>query len=257
MNASGHSGEMFVIMDRLSYTETSDYFSRIYRPRDNFDRFLNSHAQTDKFYWYDVLGTKCLRERRYAKAQDYLSQIPVDYQEKLRVYPYMDRPPFSYNMETSFKDSLLAPNYKLHFAEAMAAHEQTMKHHPDPNKRAAAQIQYALGLRNSVHNCWSLTRYSSNVENDYTRNATPDISYPKDSTIYRHEEYLKLSEKLIEEAIPMFADRELAAQELQRLSNYKQILDEYGETFTAFNIRLYCDKWRDYVILSKKDSTFP
>lgn len=246
VKTNGYSSEMFNIIDRLSYKDVRDYFARVYHPKDDFDRFMNDKGRTDKLYWYDIMATKCLRERRYEKAIVYLQQIPGSYQQKLSVFSYMDRNPFSYDMETFKSDSLLAPDYKLHFAQKMVQYEQTMKHHKDPNKRAEAQIQYALGLRNSVHRCWFLTRHSSNEENDYIKILIPDIPYPEDTTIYRHDEYIKLSNKLINDAILTFTDKEMAARELQRLLYYRRILDEYDDTQTAEDIILHCDKWRDY-----------
>jgi hypothetical protein len=246
VRTDGYSGEMFVIMDRLSYKDTRNYYTRIYRPHDALDRFLNSHGRTDKYYWYDILATKCLRERRYEKALVYLRQIPVNYQQKLSVYPYMDKQPFSYDMQTFKTDSLLAPDYKLHFAETMVRHEQTMRRHHDPNTRADAQIQYALGLRNSVHRCWPLTRYSSNLEHNHIMRPVPDIPYPEDSTVYRHDEYIKLSENLINEAVQLYTDKEQAAKQLRKLLFYQRIMDSYSDTETAEDIRLHCDKWRDY-----------
>ena len=254
VRTDGFSSEMFVIMDRLSYRDTRNYFTRIYRPQDALDRFLNSRGRTDKYYWYDILATKCLRERRYEKALVYLRQIPVNYQQKLRVYSYMDKEPFSYDMLTFKNDSLLAPDYKLHFAEAMVKYEETMRSHRDPNTRADAQIQYALGLRNSVHRCWPLTRYSSNMEHDYIRHLVPDIPYPEDSTIYRHDECVRLSENLINEALQTYTDKEQAARQLRNLLYYQRIMDNYSDTETAEEIRQHCDKWRDYVQMRRNRS---
>lgn len=246
-----YANEMFVIMDRLSYKATRNYFSRIYHPEDEFDQFLNSKGKTDKLYWYDILATKCMRERRYQKALVYLKQIPLSFQQRMNVYGYMDKDPFSYDMETFKSDSLLARDCKLHFAEKMAQYERNMKWNRDPNKRAEAKMQYAMGLRNSVHRCWYLTRYSSNCDNDYIRYAIPEIAYPEDSTIYRHDKYMRLSERLISEAINTYTDKEMAANELRKLLRYQRILESYGETAVATEIRQHCDKWRDYVCQNK------
>jgi hypothetical protein len=117
-----------------------------------------------------------------------------------------------------------------------------------------AKIQYALGVRNSFNNCWFLTRHSSNTGNDMIRNALPDIPYPEDSTIYRHNEYIKLSEELINEAIAQYTDKEMAARQLRQFQRYQRILDNYGETATAKDIRQHCDKWRDYAFNTNKKS---
>ena len=241
-----YSNEMFLIMDRLSYKDTRDYFTRIYRPRDRFDRYLNIRGNTDKHYWYDILATKCLRERRYDKAIVYLKQVPVSFQRQMNVYCYMDKDPFSYDMETFSYDSLMRDDYKLRFAKVMANYDNVMRNHRDPDRRAEAELYYALGLRNSVHRCWFLTRYSSNEENNDIKYMLPYIPYPEDPALYRHDAYLQLSEELIDEAIRTYKDKEQAARQLRRLLHYKLIMDSYGETKTAEDIRRHCDRWRDY-----------
>jgi hypothetical protein len=247
VQTNDYSNEMFLIMDRLRYKATRNYFARIYHPIDDFDVFLNSWGKTEKYYWYDIMATKCLRERRYNKALVYLMQIPLSFQKGMNVYEYMTKDPFSYDMQTFMDDSLIAPNCKLHFAQKMAGYEKTMKRDRDVNKRAASKIQYALGLRNSVHRCWFLTRYSSNWDNKGAMYNLPDIAYPEDSTLYRHDTYMKLSDKFIDDAIQTYRDKELAANELRKFLRYKQLLDSYRGTETAQNIIQHCDKWRDYV----------
>lgn len=242
-----YSSEMFVIMDRLSYKDTRDYFTRIYYPKDEFDRFLNSCGETDKLFWYDILATKCLRERRHNKSLVYLRQIPVSFQEKLNVYEYMVREPFDYYMLKPKKNKALQKNYKLNFAEQMVKFEQTMRYAKNPNSRAKAKIQYALGLRNSVYRCWYLTRYSTDNLN-YIRWEIPEIAYPPDTAIYRYDAYLKLSDRLIKNAINSFTDKEQAAEELYKLASYKRIMDEYGNTTTAKYLQQHCDKWSDYAL---------
>lgn len=242
-----YSNEMFQIMDRLSYLQTKYYFYRIYHPQDAFDVFLNSRGKTDKFYWYDILGTKCLREQRYSKAVVYLRQVPLSFQKKMAEYGYMDKDPFSYDKETFKSMPALARNYKLHFAQKMAHYQLMMNSHQNSNVRADAKILYAMGLRNSVYRCWFLTRYSSNWDNSYVKEQLPAIEYPSDSSIYCCERYKKLSDKLINQAIHTYRNKEKAAQQLRKLLYFKRILDRYGNTETARDIRRHCDRWRDYV----------
>ncbi len=246
IQVNDYSNEMFLIMDRLPYKATRDYFTRIYYPANDFDRFLNSKGKIDKIYWYDILATKCLRERRYDKAIVYLKQVPVSYQRKMNVYYYMDIDPFNYDMLTFTRDSTLMDNCKLHFAQKMAEYKRIMNHDYDANKRADAKIQYALGLRNSVFKCWFLTRYSSNMEDDYIRNAIPDIPYPDDTLIYRHKEYMAMSDRLINQAISIYHDKEKAARQLQKLLYFRRIIDDFPETTAALDVRQHCDRWRDY-----------
>lgn len=130
-----------------------------------------------------------------------------------------------------------------------------MKFHHNPNVRADAKIMYAIGLRNSVHRCWCLTRYSSNWENNGVKYRLPEINYPSDATLFRCEKYKELSDKLINQAINTYRNKEKAARQLQKLLYIKRILDDFGETETAQRVRSTCDRWRDYVPntrLSKK-----
>lgn len=247
LKSKGYAGEMFVIIDRLPYSVTRTYYARIFQPEDDFDRFVNSRGRTDRNYWYDILATKCLRERRYSQALVYLRRLPVSFQQTLNVYPHMQKNPFCYDMEVFKNDKSLAPDYKLHFAESMVNYERTMKLARDPNVRADAMVQYALGLRNSVHRCWFLTRHSSNINYNYIMYPTPEIPYPEDSTIYRHKEYVEMSEKLIDEAILTYTDREKAARQLHRLLHYRRIANSFADTQTAREMRSRCDKWKDYV----------
>lgn len=159
----------------------------------------------------------------------------------------MDYNPFSYDMQTFKHDSSLRDDCKLHFAEKMAEYKQVMNHDENADRRADAKIQYALGLRNSVYKCWFLTRYSSNMDDDYIRYAVPDIiPSPDDSLVYRHKEYMAMSDRLIHQAIDTYRDKEKAARQLQRLLYFRRIVDEFPETQTAADVRQHCDRWRDY-----------
>lgn len=252
IHSNDYSNEMFLITDRLPYKAARDYFSRIYYPADDFDKFLNSKGKTDKYYWYDILATKCLRERRYDKAVVYLKQIPVEFQRKMNAYDYMDMNPFSYDMFTFTKNPALKDDSKLHFAQKMAAYRRVMNNDADADKRADAKIQYALGLRNSVSRCWFLTRYSSNNENNYIANNVANILYPEDTMTYRHDEYMAMSNRLISRAIAGYRDKEKAARQLQRLLYFRRVIDEFSETAAARDVRQHCDRWRDYANHLKK-----
>lgn len=124
--------------------------------------------------------------------------------------------------------------------------KQTMRCHLNPNKRADTQIMYALGLRNSVHRCWFLTRYSGNRDISSVKEELSEIAYQNDALIYRCEKYISQSNKLIHQAIMTYTDKERAARQLRKLLYFRKIMDKYGDTETAYYFILHCDKWRDY-----------
>ena len=84
------------------------------------------------------------------------------------------------------------------------------------------------------------------MEDDYIRNAIPDIPYTEDSLIYRHDEYLAISDHLINQAIETYRDKNKAAKQLKKLLYFKRIIDEFPTTLTALDVRQHCDRWRDY-----------
>ena len=58
---------------------------------------------------------------------------------------------------------------------------------------------------------------------------------------------MRLSERLISEAINTYTDKEMAASELRKLLRYQRILESYGGTSVAKDIRQHCDRWKDYI----------
>ena len=129
-----------------------------------------------------------------------------------------------YSINEVFMDvTAYLTNYK------MTAHELAMKMIRDVLKQTG--ITATAGIGTNMYLC---------------KVALPEIPYPTDTTIYRHREYLMLSERLINEAISEFRDKELAAQELRKFMRFQHIMDSYGDTETANDIKRHCDKWRDY-----------
>ncbi len=48
-------------------------------PQSEFDRYLNARGYTNSDYLYDILGTQCLRNMRYADAVMYFGQVGEKY----------------------------------------------------------------------------------------------------------------------------------------------------------------------------------
>ena len=85
------------------------------------------------------------------------------------------------------------------------------------------------------------------MDNSYVTYNLPKIAYPTDSAVYRCEKYKNQSDKLINQAINTYQDKEKAARQLRKLLYFKRIMDRFGDTETARDIRKHCDRWKDYV----------
>jgi hypothetical protein len=117
--------------------------------------------------------------------------------------------------------------------------EQAIKQTKDPNRKAELQIRYAVGIRNSINDCWALTQYYFSAYRD------DDTEYWTHSDSWKRAN--AKSEKLIKEAFAMFTNDESAAYSYRFLGYNKKVLSEYPNTQMAEYIRRHCDNLRDYI----------
>jgi hypothetical protein len=74
---SKHNGfdfcsHFFVLIDTLSADNAAQYVADLTQKGSEFDQFLNERGYINSDYLNDIVGTKMLREMRYAEAIDYL-----------------------------------------------------------------------------------------------------------------------------------------------------------------------------------------
>lgn len=237
-HAPDYSNAFFEMIDSAGVRRAAAYRDRILHPRDAFDHFLNERGYVDMDYINDIVGTQCLRERRYQEAANYLGQIDGSFAGHLNTVLEFD--PFSYEREWING----AADFKYRFACEMKRLEQIMNDKRlDRDSRAEAMIRYAVGLRNSFGRCWPLTQYYlgyafyGRVQEKRDWSAAPEAVRGR-----------ALSARLIEQAQTLFSDPERAAEALYRLSRYRTLVLRYPETARAQFVRGHCDELRDYVI---------
>ena len=151
---------------------------------------------------------------------------------------------------------LLERGYKLGFARRMAGLQRTLLTSKDPNTRAQAMINYAIGLRNSfTDTCWPLTRYKESCRyyssydyeewayNPYKRPYNDDSKATYKFINNAREDYKRLTEK----ALKTFTDKEKAAWQMVRLNRRASLMDTYPDTKAAAFVRAHCDEWNDYI----------
>lgn len=248
-NSHDFSNEMFLMADRLSADQIMEYWQRVEKPKDEMDAFLNERSYTSSDYWLDIVGTHLLREFRYDDAVVCFEKTSPRYQKKLNVKFRLD--PF---LPTNVANPARyrGSNARLDFARRMARLGKTFTTDVDINARASAMIDYAIGLRNSAGQCWSLVSYGRySYLNPYTESDT-DYYYSPEAccwlnTVRYRTRASALSDSLQEKALLMFTDREAAAKAWRLLGDRKRVVDWYPETSSARDIIRHCDTWRDYV----------
>lgn len=240
-NVYDYQNYMFKIANDMKAIDLEKYVTNIDRSKDSFSYFLEQGSFTDLNYWNELLGTKFMREHNYKKAVEYLEKVSPEYQYTLNVYKEGDdmrRDPFEPDFWERGNYLHDDTDYKLRFAQEMLSLQQTFEKQGDPNRRASAMIRYAIGMRNSVNYCWTLTRYENYIYWLWDK-TLPD--YPGVT------ETIKMSKRLIDKAFTMFTCEEIAARHRYMLRDYKHIIDLYPNTNMAQYIIRHCDTWQDYV----------
>jgi len=221
--------------DSLSANAMMAYTEVALRPKTEFQRFLNAHSYIERDYLNEMIGTHCLREMRYADAEQYFSRVSSGYFVRTNVYKegYLNRDPFSVK-QRKWNHGVDA---KLCFARKMNQLEHEIASATDPNQKAMLMIDFGIGIRNSFDYCWALTQYyrgwvyglGEDGENvDLTQQAEKRV------------------DRLFSLAVNSFTDNEYAAQAQMLFGNFKTIAERFPETLAAVIVKGHCDQLVDY-----------
>lgn len=243
-----YSSSLFELTDSLSAEQLANYVDWQKRGSGAIDRFLASGSNLNPSYWYDIVGTHYLREHKYKDAERWFSLLPKDYEHNTNIFredkDYMLRNPFDLSLKdpASNRGRLkTTTDYKLNFAKKMAHYENTMNYAKTATERGEAKVYYGAGIRNQMDYCWALTKYS------YSRFEYEDWDgrwVSRESVAYKSVK--ETSERLIEEGLDEITDSETKAGLLHAMHRNREVIQNYPFTWTAHQIYLHCDTWRDY-----------
>lgn len=160
------------------------------------------------------------------------------------------------------------PYYKKWFANRMSSLQNTMENKALPaNERAAAGVEYAVGMANSVYPCWSLTQYGVGESPFFPYQSTPKKNNRRATEIihdFISDEYSladrprgfdmshqrlqtlrEMSEEILGVYIAMLEPNKAAAI-LERMGRYLTIKHKYQNTDIAQQLKSSCDRWSDW-----------
>ena len=143
-NNYDYSNESFALMDTLAVEDLIRYEKNLGVTRNGPESsFLNQRSRTNRAFFREIIGTRLLREARYAEAARYISLVPGDFQYRLNTCKegYFRFDPFSVTREYAHDGA----DYKLSFARRMADLEAQVKKEKDPDRKAVALLALALG----------------------------------------------------------------------------------------------------------------
>lgn len=197
--------------------------------RSSLEQFAITRGFKDAEYVNDLIGTRYLRDRKYAKAAFVLSKVSSGYQERLNVNPYCDRDPFQYGFTETGKPF---ENYKLNFAVEMRELEKKIASR-DPDVKGAAMVRYGIGLRSSFDYCWALTQYHLNEGDPWLEEG------------YR-EQAMADAEDYIRKGLSLIKDREIAAKAYLSVCRWQTVAERFSDTETGKKVIAQCDKLYDH-----------
>lgn len=235
-NILDYSNHFFVMIDSLGIDVTKAYVDNVTHSTHSFDCFLNARGYTGSDYLNDILGTHYLRCMRYEEAMKYLSKVSTKYKNhsnvRLTYDPFAADPP---------KAPLRESDFKYDFAREMYSLEQNIEIIDEPNRKAQLMIKYALGLRNSFDWCWSITHYYKD---------TPFWHNVYEMQEWEHDALTRAARQkaneMIDEALRMITDDEVAASIQYQLKNFATVVCRYPNTEYARLVRGACDNLKDY-----------
>lgn len=222
------SDHFFTMMEASNPRELKAYVRQTRSPSSSFDAFLNERGYVDHDYLYDVLGTNYICRRDYRNAVECLSEVSEGYQSKLNTADYMNRDPFS----MAKKRKAVHPGYKLDFATKMLHLEAAIASDCDNSFKGMAMLRYATGIRNSYTYCWPLTRYYD--------------SYDLYDEGQIASQVLKDVTDMMDEALSMIDNPELAALALVNLCQWKTAVQKYPDAYASRFAGICCDNLCDY-----------
>lgn len=232
-----HSSYLFQCLDTCASNVTINYIAHLRNSHTPLDNFLNAGSYIDYTYLQDIAGTLCIRERNYQRAASILSNVPEDF-----FWSVIPGDPFAVQYRMT-KDS--CSTTKLQFAKKMVQLESAMKSAKSVNDRADAQIQYAIGMRNSISVCWQLSAYGVGHP-WYIDSYTPNTHYKYQESTFA------MANSLVNKALAMYTKDERAASAQLLFLNYRTIMEKYPGTSVAHRVRSNCENYYDFKLHNVK-----
>jgi len=244
-----------------------------------------AETSNEKDRIYDLLGTRCLREMRYAQAADFFRRMSPTYKRNVddrewsqywyenHLEPLFYRDPFCMQGFSQKVRHLHVPipQYKLKFALRMCELEKAINNNTlDPNDRADCMALFAAGMHNSFNDCWILTDFgqrewledlcNARYEGEENRTDLWYFSYnPYESNRKvgsRHDFVVRQhatrkamerrSKKLLAQAQSTYTSPERKAAFYYSLQMFRTVAVNYPTTTRGEHVIGHCDRYNDY-----------
>lgn len=202
----GYSGIFNKRFQSLGVEQQAAIYNEIFRTRDftAFQTALKDGAELDALDFIDVIGTHCLVLGRWAQAESWLKQVPIDYVHKQHLAQYAEKRNYTtelwfrhvrvdfdpwaghYDEETDewVRDEYPKPTFKTNpkikfCRDVMRLEKELSKAKGEERCRKAYELATILAQASPHGDCWWLGRYMTSTGNFLSESAyEPTGSYP-------------------------------------------------------------------------------
>lgn len=155
-----YDSDYFNTLDTLPVSDVIGWAEYLRNGQDAWSKTAHAQGvQTD--YMNDIIGTRLLRQGKFAEAREYLAKVSVSFLDRQNIAPYAavrsftDAPWRSRREKTNEYESVhLKRNAKLEYCDYMLSLEGKTSSAPDMMRLAAAYYTASPDGK-----CWWLTRY--------------------------------------------------------------------------------------------------
>ena len=244
------------------------------------EKYLIRNSYRDLNYFYDLIGTKYMREEKFVLALEYLQKVSVSFQKKQNISEYIDstRNPFAEYWITkkekkgdyglSFDpvaEYAKAPG-KVRFCQLMLRLRKQSLAAGTAKERANAAYAYAVGLyQSSLGYAWALSKYYSSDCDlaDYWLADLPD--YWRSSSYSDNSFSQRRTNAWLDKAMKYGKDNDFTIKCKILHSKYRDKMREtvkincgdYSYKSRVFNTevrRSFCDLAIDYEVVGATDN---
>lgn len=170
-----NASDYWTAIDDLTSQQMIDYYGYIKgKPATEFEAWIIADIDMDANKFNDMVGTKMIREGKFADAIPYLEKVPISYLRTQAIAPYSSVRDYRVAMcftrqynDAGFSDNEynIKSNQKLDFCKEAVALINKINTLSDGKEKAEAAFTLAnIYLQASFKgNCWYLSRYGNSV----------------------------------------------------------------------------------------------
>ncbi len=189
-----YSSDYFAMLDSIPVEKLKEWYAiNSTRRLGKWTPVLNA-LNTDPYYLKDIIGTRLMRQGRWAEAREYLADIPCSFLSKQNISPFAAKRDFKLLpwltprevVKDEWEPTKVTRNAKLDFCDYVMGLERNQRTREDALRLAAAYYNAS-----EYGKCWWLTDYSWTSCSDTISDNGPDRDFAAEARAIVKKAYSK------------------------------------------------------------------